>query len=106
MAQDSLDLNSLKENLPSICSVKSKPEPQPQLELTVLSWNINGPGLAKHRNRLVPAVVKKVNPDVLLLQETKTDKLILMINEENSYKYKSVEARKKDESRVLYDSSI
>ena len=98
MAQNPWDLNSLKENLPPSCPVKSKPELQPQLELTVLSWNINGPGLAKHRNRLVPAVVRQVNPDVLLLQETKTDKLIRRINEENSNKYKPFETHKKDES--------
>ena len=28
------------------------------------------------RNLLVPRVVKKVDPDILLLQETKTDKLV------------------------------
>ena len=50
------------------------------LEIKVVSWNINGPGKAEPRNLLVPAVVQKENPDVLLLQEVPSDKIISLCN--------------------------
>ena len=105
-----LDLSSLGAALPSHSSevtCKSKPEPKP-LEIRILSWNIHGPGAAGPRNLLVPLVVKKMNPDIVLLQETRTDKLIRSIKDEVSMMraYREVRAGKKEESRVLYDSNI
>lgn len=103
-----LDLSSLGAALPSHSSdVKSKPRPK-TLEIRILSWNIYGPGAAGPRNLLVPLVVKRMNPDVVLLQETRTDKLIRSIKDEVSMMraYREVRAGKKEESRVLYDSNI
>ena len=72
------------------------------LEIKVVSWNINGPGKAEPRNLLVPAVVQKENPDVLLLQEVPSDKIISLCNN-NSRTYCSVTAGKSSEARILYD---
>ena len=78
----------------------------------VLSWNIWGSterGVSGHRNDLVPAVVERIDPDVLLLQETKTNRLVTLIKgagTENGRRYKEVEAGDKEESRVLYDANI
>ena len=72
----------------------------PPLEIKVMSWNIHGGGMAEYRNELVPAVVRVMNPDVLLLQETKTDKLVNLI------KGQEVRAKDKSESRVLYNSNL
>ena len=105
---DPLDLSSLGRALPSPSSeVKSKPKPKP-LEIRILSWNIHGPRLAEARNLLVPLGVKKMNPDIVLLQETKTDKLIESIKVEVSMTraYREVCAGIKGESRILYDSNL
>ena len=111
MAQ-ALDLRSLGEALPS-----SSPDHQsgvgyrpvhPPLDIKVMSWNIWGEtlrGLRGCRNILVPLVVRQANPDILLLQEPRTK--ILVENIENEGKeYKSIPARKKEESQVLYDSKV
>ena len=54
------------------------------------------------RNLLVPRVVKKVDPDILLLQETKTDKLVDKIIKSTDRGYQQVQAKDKTESRILY----
>ena len=74
----------------------------------ILSWNIWG-GTADARNRLVPDVVENLDPVVLLLQETKTNRLVTLIKgagTENGRRYKEVEAGDKKESQVLYDANI
>ena len=77
------------------------------MDITVLSWNINGPGRAGPRNHLVPLVVDDINPDVLLLQETTTNKLITLIEEQcQNRSYLSEVAGDKKQARILYDSDI
>lgn len=110
MATNEVDLSSVRAALPSESSeVKSKPskaeQPKP-LEIKVLSWNIHGPGKAEPRNLLVPRVIQKINPDVLLLQETATNKLVQSIKDEGRRVYHEVCAGKKTESRVVFDSDI
>lgn len=85
-------------------------EPQ---AITILSWNIHGKSRSKAgpRNLLVPRVVNKVTPDVLLLQETRTKKLVedIMWQCQQSRKYKIYEPGNptdKKEARVVYDSDI
>ena len=73
----------------------------------MLSWNINGSpskGQASVRNRLVPSVTWDIDPDVLLLQETKTDVLVNNIKRALGKSYIEVCAPNKAESRILYDS--
>ena len=82
---------------------KTVVKPEPKETGIVLLWNINGPGKAEPRNQLVPRVVKAINPDVLLLQETTTDKLV---NSITNRVYRQVPAGDKKESRVLYDSHL
>ena len=96
------DVRSLGDALPTVGDssyVESKSTP---VEIKVLSWNINGEGMAELRNRLVPAVVRKISPAIVLLQETTTDKLVKSI-EAAGRSYVEVRAGDKTESRVLYD---
>ena len=37
---------------------------------TVFSWNINVSGKAKARKKMLETVISRINPDVMLLQET------------------------------------
>ena len=103
----SLDVTSLREALPTTDSsqANSKPPPLPKpVPVKVLSWNIHGAGEARARNRLVPAVVRATEPDVLLLQETKTDTLVRSLRPPGR-RYVEVRAGEKAESRVLYDDN-
>ena len=100
----------LKALPPEHSEVKSKPvSEQPPIFplLRVVSWNIYGKGTARLRNRLVPRVIKKIDPDIVLLQETKTDTLIRIIIDESKPKrlYESVCAGERTESQILYDSN-
>ena len=56
------------------------------------------------RNLLVPRVVKKVDPDILLLQETTTDKLVDKIIKYTDRGYQQVQAGNTTESRILYSN--
>ena len=71
------------------------------LPVIVLSWNINGPGYANTRRRMIDSVVKHIDPDVMLLQETKnsiTDpKKVISLA-----KYNSVHAGGKEQAQVFY----
>ena len=58
------------------------------------------------RNLLVPRVVKKVDPDILLLQETKTDKLVDKIIKYTDRGYQQVQARKKKSHEFYMQISI
>ena len=78
-------------------------------QFTVLSWNIKGESgsLAEPRNILVPRVVNHVNPDVLLLQEIPSDKIIKKISSQaKRRKYEQVNAGIRSEARVVYDSDV
>ena len=64
--------------------------------------------LTAARNQLVPEVVKDVNPDILLLQETKTQKIVDEISRINQRVYykecKPLEDSRLKETRILYNS--
>ena len=110
-----LNLSSLSKFLPSSPdqspSDRYKPV-NPPLNIKVMSWNIHGSaasGSSQHRNRLIPLIITYINPDVLLLQETKTDTLINTIKRKaigNGRNYQEVSAGNTTESRVLYDSRV
>ena len=76
------------------------------LVIKLLSWNIWGSsvgGMAGARNTMVPKVVRYINPDVMLLQETHTDKLVNLIMNSYPGRYMQVCAGNKKEARVIYD---
>ena len=108
MALDSV--GSLRETLPDSSSAgasSTRPEQPQPLRIKVLLWNIHGPGRANLRNQLVPRVARAINPDVLLLQETKTDILVNTIRAEVlGRNYSEEPARERKESRILYDSEL
>jgi len=81
--------------------------------IVILSWNIHGAadGIAEPRKLLVPRVVDNVNPDVLLLQETRTNILIESIMQQHqqlrTYEiYEPGNPGDENEARVVYDSEI
>ena len=116
MAEGALDLSSLGQALPSLSPPgETRKAPQPvELHITVLSWNIKGStqaGMARARELLVPHVVKHVNPDILLLQEIPSDKIInqhvvARARSDRGRSYLSVSAGKRTEARVLFDSRV
>ena len=71
------------------------------LPVTVLSWNINGLQYADTRRRMLDSVVSCIDPDVMLLQETKNSntnpEIVISLD-----KYNSVHAGDKEEAQVLY----
>ena len=103
------DMESLRAALPfpqrhiaHTASANTSPVP-----VKVMLWNIHGDssaGLSGIRNELVPTVVHTVNPDIILLQETKTDKLVNKIIENRGLvgRYEQVQASDKTKSRILY----
>ena len=77
--------------------------------ITVLSWNIRGKSgsKAEPRNLLVPRVVDCIDPDVLLLQEIPSDKIIKKIScQTQGRTYVSLNAGNRFEARVMYDSRL
>ena len=86
------------------CGVKDK-----SLTTTVLSWNIHGAsrkGMAKARKEMLKRVICDINPDVMLLQETKKSIKGFFKDTEipkEDYNYK--EAKVKKETRVIYKKS-
>lgn len=67
-ANDTTKINQLANDFENI---KLAPSVKESLTTTVLSWNINGPGKAEPRKQMLKTVIKEVDPDVMLLQETK-----------------------------------
>ena len=103
-----IDMSSVKNALSSISTTSNRTtasETEILPPTRVLLWNIHGetriPG-TEVRNLLVPRVVQVVNPDILLLQETKTDKLVDEIIEYTDRGYQQVQAENRFESRILY----
>ena len=103
-----MDMSSVEDALSSISTTSSSTTASETENLPptrVLLWNIHGetrrPG-TNVRNLLVPRVVQVVNPDILLLQETKTDKLINNIIWSTNRGYQQVQAGDRTESRILY----
>ena len=74
-----------------------------RLPVTVLSWNINGPGKADPRRRMIDSVISCVDPDIMLLQETKNN-IITRFRSRN--KYNSEQAGYKEEAQVLYKKNM
>ena len=70
------------------------------LPLTVLSWNINGPGKADARRKMIGSVVEHIDPDIMLLQETKKSITRLF---DKFPKYKCEKAENEEEAHVLYN---
>ena len=112
------DLSSLKAALPSPPPpAAARPPPVPPLELTVLSWNIHGStsaGMPDCRNLLVPRVIAHVNPDVIMLQEIPSQKLLNAVIDYckqfgRPYSWIATDRRpadRKTEAMVLYNSKL
>ena len=72
-------------------------------------WNIHGSGGIEPRRLVVEGVVKELDPDVILLQEVKSNPLIDEIKkgvtagkEDKAQVYENITAGKKDEAQILY----
>ena len=106
-----LNFTSLEKALPSPQPHPPTEREEPPLKVKVMLWNIHGSdseGMAECRNILVPQVARKILPDVLLLQETKTDTLVTNIIRQagvGGRQYREVPAGDKTEARVVYDST-
>ena len=71
------------------------------LSFTVLSWNINGLKNANARRLMIGSVVSSIDPDVMLLQETKNS--IVDPNKISCLDtYNSVHAGNKEEAQVFF----
>lgn len=107
------DFNDFKKALPTP-STRGEQGPQKIPALKVLSWNIHGrtyEGTAAARNHLVPRVVSRLNPDVMLLQEIRTQKIVGYVvaqcrQDNNRPLYVSVNAGVETEARILYDGRM
>lgn len=73
--------------------------------VTVLSWNINGEKPANARRTMIESAISYIDPDVMLLQETKNS-IIDPKKDGNRLssleEYISVKARKEEEAQVFY----
>ena len=105
--------DDIKESLPSPSrrGTSRAAQKEAKASLNILLWNIHGStseGMASARTMLLKAVVKKSNPDVLLLQEVVAEstitKLITYANEnmQREYDYKKIQS----EAAVIYDTKI
>ena len=73
--------------------------------VTVLSWNIEGPRHADARRRMIDSAISCIDPEVMLLQETKNSIInpTMAKHQLSSLKkYISVPARNKEEAQVFY----
>lgn len=86
---------------PGVQAAGANPDP---FIIRVLSWNICGRSVSEDRNRLVPAVVHKIYPDIMLLQETKTTKLINFIKKGLRNYVAKYTTNNRREAQILYDS--
>ena len=100
-----LDLSSFWSALPLLAPLVQTTRCQLiDLGIKILSWNIwCSKGVAEARNTMVPEVVRHIDPDVMLLQETHTDKLVNLIMNSYPGRYMQVCAGNKKEARVIYD---
>lgn len=72
--------------------------------IKVMSWNIHGPGRARVRNDLIPVAATRINPDVMLLQNTRTNLLVDIFDTVLVENFAEVEAGRRRESRILYNT--
>lgn len=92
------DLNKVTDNLANF-----------RLPVTVLSWNINGEKPANARRRMIESAISRIDPDVMLLQETKNSIIDPKMDRNrlsSLEKYSYVKARKKEEAQVFYKKGI
>lgn len=110
MSGGAYNFSNIKKTLPDVPKAgEQRKQEVPALEINVLLWNINGKtykGCAGARNLLVPRVVSQLNPDVLLLQEIPSQRIITMLLEELSHahrrRYDIVCAGNPTEAVILY----
>ena len=106
--QEALETEDIELIRSAVSPTAGSPAPNSE-PIKVLLWNIFGPGYAEARRLLVPAIVNEVDPDVLLLQETKERQLMNTItnpkNNGDERKYKDVLATDSTETRVIYDAN-
>ena len=112
----SLDLRGLEKALPPISSTRQPPSvaPPQELQLKALLWNINGDtseGMAEARRMLVGEVVKKVNADLLLLQEISAMKTVSHIGDVSLPQRRYVchlllKNRSVHEAGIMYDTNM
>ena len=73
---------------------------------TVFSWNINVSGKAKARKKMLETVISRINPDVMLLQETlRSIKGFFKDAGIPKKDYNYEEAQDKKETRVIFKNS-
>lgn len=75
------------------------------LPVTVLSWNINGEKPANARRRMIEKAISYLDPDVMLLQETKNSIINPKVDSHRLRsldKYISVQAGKMEQAQVFY----
>ena len=75
------------------------------LPVTVLSWNINGEKPANARRRMIERAITHIDPDVMLLQETKNSIINPKVESRRLRsldKYISVQAGKMEQAQVFY----
>ncbi|CAH3016127.1 unnamed protein product, partial [Porites evermanni] len=73
--------------------------------VTVLSWNINGEKPANARRRMIESAITYIDPDVMLLQETKNSIINPKVDSHRLRsldKYISVQAGKMEQAQVFY----
>ena len=76
-----------------------------RLPVTVLSWNINGEKPANARRRMIESAISYIDPDVMLLQETKNSIINPKVDSHRLRsldKYISVQAGKMEQAQVFY----
>ena len=73
--------------------------------VTVLCWNVNGQPPANARHRMIESAIHYIDPDVMLLQETKNS-ITDPKKVSSLVKYNSEDAADKEEARVFYKDSI
>ena len=98
----------VKSKQQKVGSILDKVKKRLQIPVTtkVLCWNIHGAtdaGKTKIRNCLVPAVVKLVHPDILLLQQT-SDVIVEHCKKIKNYREKRTGPKQIIDSLVLYDA--
>ena len=88
------DLNKVTDDLANL-----------RLPVTVLSWNINGEKPANARRGMIESAITYIDPDVMLLQETKNSIINPKVDSHRLRsldKYISVQAGKMEQAQVFY----
>ena len=102
-----LDMRPLRRALPVSAVVTASPSES--YPIKVLLWNIHGEtaaGCTQARQDIVPPIIRRINPDVLLLQETSNRILVNSIMDPRSgtREYKDTPTVGAGETRIIYDA--